>query len=100
LLVKSQDNATPLPGASITYVITYTNQGSTPLSTIRINDTTPAYTRFVNASCLPPLAAALTSCSVSVSPAAGATGAVEWTLAGSLLPSASGQVTFTVQVGP
>lgn len=97
-LVKSQDNATPLPGGRITYTITYTNQGSGAISSIRINDATPAFTLFVSAACLPPLAAGLTACSVTGSPAVGASGAIEWTLVGSLLPSASGQVSFVVDV--
>ena len=97
-LVKSQDNATPLPGGRITYTITYTNQGSGSITALRINDATPAFTRFVSAACLGPLAAGLTSCSVTVSPAAGATGAIEFTLNGALLPSATGQVSFVVDL--
>ncbi len=98
LLVKSQDNPTPLPGGRIVYTITFTNQGSGAITSIRINDNTPAFTRFVSATCLPPLAAGLSACSVTGSPAVGATGAIEWTLGGSLLPSASGQVSFVVDV--
>ena len=97
-LVKSQDNATPLPGGRIVYTITYTNQGSGSITALRINDTTPAFTRFVSASCVPPLAGGLTACSVSASPAVGATGAIEFTLSGSLLPSATGQVSFAVDL--
>ena len=97
-LVKSQDNATPLPGGRITYTIAYTNQGSGAITSIRINDTTPAFTLFVSATCLPPLAAGLSACSVTGSPAVGATGAIEWTLVGSLLPSATGQVSFVVDL--
>ena len=98
VLVKSQDNASPLPGGRIIYIIAYTNQGSGAITSIRINDITPAFTQFVSAACLPPLAAGLTACSVTGSPAVGATGAIEWTLVGSLLPSASGQVSFVVDV--
>ncbi len=97
-LVKSQDNATPLPGGRIVYTIVYTNQGSGAITSLRINDTTPEFTRFFSATCLPPLAAGLTACSVTASPAVGASGAIEWTLSGSLLPSASGQVSFVVDV--
>ena len=98
LLLKSQDNPTPLPGGRIVYTITYTNQSSGAITSIRINDITPAFTRFVSAACLPPLAAGLSACSVTGSPAVGATGAIEWTLSGALLPSASGQVSFVVDV--
>jgi uncharacterized repeat protein (TIGR01451 family) len=98
VLVKSQDNATPLPGGRINYTLAFTNQGSQPLSAIRISDATPASTRFVSAACAGPLAAGLTACTVTLSPAAGATGAVEWTLTGALLPGATGQVVFVVDV--
>ena len=97
-LVKSQDNASPLPGGRIVYTITYTNQGSGGISAIRINDATPAFTRFFSAACVAPLAAGLTACSVSASPVAGASGAIEFTLVGTLLPSATGQVSFVVDV--
>ena len=97
-LVKSQDNAAPLPGGRIVYTIVYTNQGSGAITSIRINDITPAFTRFFSAACLPPLAAGLTACSVTGSPAVGASGAIEWTLSGALLPSASGRVSFAVDV--
>ena len=97
-LLKSQDNASPLPGGRIVYTITYTNQGSGAITSIRINDVTPAFTRFVSAVCVPPLAAGLSACSVTASPAAGASGAIEFTLTGALLPSASGQVSFSVDV--
>ena len=96
--MKSQDNATPLPGGRIVYTIAYTNQGSGSITSLRINDATPAFTRFVSAACVGPLAAGLTSCSVTASPAAGATGAIEFSLNGALLPSATGQVSFVVDV--
>jgi uncharacterized repeat protein (TIGR01451 family) len=99
LLVKSQDNSSPLPGGRINYTLTFTNQGSTAISSVRINDLTPAYTRFFSAGCLAPLAAGLSSCTLTVMPAVGASGALEWLLSGSLLPGASGQVTFAVDLG-
>jgi uncharacterized repeat protein (TIGR01451 family) len=100
LLVKTQDNATPLPGGRINYTLTFTNQGSQAITSLRLSDASPAYTRFVSAACLPPLAAGLSLCTVTTNPSVGGTGPVEWTLTGSLLPSASGQVTFAVDVGP
>ena len=51
-LVKSQDNAAPLPGGRIVYTIIYTNQGSGSITSIRINDATPAFTRVVSAACV------------------------------------------------
>ena len=101
-LVKSQDNPTPLPGGRIVYTLQYSNLGSGSISALRINDSTPAFTKFVSAACLGPLAAGLTACSVTSSPPVGSSGAIEWTLTGSLLPSAAGQVSFSVDidVGP
>jgi uncharacterized repeat protein (TIGR01451 family) len=97
-LVKAQDNASPLPGSRIGYTITFTNLGSSALGNLRINDATPSYTRFASAACATPLAAGLTGCSVTASPILGASGAIEWTLTGSLAPGASGQVAFFVDV--
>ena len=97
-LVKSQDNPTPLPGGRIVYTLQYSNLGSGSISALRINDSTPAFTKFVSAACLGPLAAGLTACSVTSSPAVGSSGAIEWTLTGSLLPSAAGQVSFSVDI--
>jgi uncharacterized repeat protein (TIGR01451 family)/fimbrial isopeptide formation D2 family protein len=99
-LVKSQSTAVALPGANIVYTIDYSNNSSGALSNIVLSDAAPAFTRFVSAVCLPPLPAGVTGCSVTTQPAAGATGAIAWTLVGSLAPSARGQVRFTVQVNP
>jgi uncharacterized repeat protein (TIGR01451 family) len=98
LLVKSQDISNPLPGGRINYTLTYTNQGSTAISALRISDFTPAYTRFASAACVGPLPAGITACTVTQSPAAAAAGAVEWLLSGSLLPGAFGQVSFAVDL--
>ena len=97
-LLKSQDNATPLPGATISYTIVYTNNSSGTISSIHINDGTPAFTTFLSASCVLPLPAGVTACAVNSKPALGLTGAIEWTLTGGLLPGASGQVAFAVKV--
>ena len=97
-LLKSQDNATPLPGATISYTIVYTNNSSGTISSIRINDGTPAFTTFLSASCVLPLPAGVTACAVNSKPAIGLTGAIEWTLTGGLLPGASGQLAFAVKV--
>jgi uncharacterized repeat protein (TIGR01451 family) len=96
-LVKSVSVATAKPGDVLTYTITYRNLGAQPLSAILIRDATPAYTVFVGASC-GALGGGLGGCGVTTQPAAGATGNVTWNLAGSLLPGASGTVTFQVRV--
>ena len=98
LLVKTQDINNPLPGGRINYTLTFTNQGGTAISALRISDFTPAFTRFASAACGTPLAAGLSACNVTLSPAVGVAGAIEWLLSGSLLPSASGQVSFAVDV--
>ena len=98
VLLKSQDNATPTPGSTIGYSIVYTNNGSAAVGSIRITDGTPAFTTFLAATCVPPLPAGITACTLTRMPGVGATGAIEWTLTGSLLPGASGQVGFTVRL--
>ncbi|MGH7731459.1 MAG: transposase [Candidatus Eiseniibacteriota bacterium] len=79
------------------YTITYTNPGSEPVGSIVIQDMTPAFTLFDSASC-GPFGAGLTGCAVTTAPAAGGTGPVAWTLAGTLDPGASGSVSFRVRV--
>ncbi len=98
VLSKSQSTATPLPGSNIIYTISYTNSSNAPLSTIIINDATLSFTTFVSASCVLPLPAAISACSVTTQPAVGATGSIKWTLTGSLQPAATGQVQFTIKV--
>ena len=98
VLTKSQDTATPLPGSNIIYTISYSNSSNAPLSTIVINDATLSYTTFVSASCVLPLPAAITACSVTSQPVVGTTGPIKWTLTGSLQPAATGQVQFSIKV--
>jgi uncharacterized repeat protein (TIGR01451 family) len=98
-LTKAVNTATALPGANLTYTVNYRNDSTGPLSTIVINDTTPAYTTFVSAACgVLPLT--LTGCTVSTSPSVGATGALVWTFTGTLAPGSQGAVTFVVKVNP
>ncbi len=98
ILVKSVDVATALPGGNITYTITYTNNSSGILSNVVINDVTPSYTIYQSANCgVLPLN--LTACAIAA-PAVGATGAISYTMTGTLAPTSSGAVTFTVQVAP
>ncbi|HEX2100998.1 MAG TPA: hypothetical protein VHF69_10060, partial [Candidatus Synoicihabitans sp.] len=96
-LVKTADVATALPGALITYTITYTNNGATPLSEIVIFDQVPAYTRFESAAAAPP-AADLTGPTIVAPAVNAASGAIKWTFGGALAPGGSGVVTFVVRV--
>lgn len=97
-LEKAVDKATATPGTVITYTITYTNDSSGSLSSIVINDATPAYTLFQSASCGTPLPTGVTGCSVTTQPGSGATGTIQWTLTGNMNSAQSGTVSFSVKV--
>lgn len=97
-LVKSVSTATALPGANIVYSVVYTNNSSAALSNVVINDSTPAYTLFQSASC-GTLPLNFTACNIT-GPAVGAVGSIIYTFVGTLAPTASGTVSFTVQVQP
>lgn len=86
------------PGETLEYTITYSNNSADPLATIVVSDSTPAFTAFVSASCGAPLPANVTACTVTTQPAGGATGAIAWTLTGSLASTQSGTVTFRVSL--
>ena len=96
-LLKSVSLATARPGDTLSYTIAYSNPGPDPLSSITIQDATPPFTVFQSAAC-GALGAGLASCALTVQPAVGATGAIRWTLSGTLLAGASGSVTFRVRV--
>jgi uncharacterized repeat protein (TIGR01451 family) len=96
-LLKSVNLATALPGSTLIYTITYRNDSTGPLSAMTINDTTPAFTTFVSATCPTP-PANLTACTVSTAPTPGGVGALVWTFTGTLAPGAQGTVSFSVQV--
>ena len=93
-LVKSVDRATALPGGTITYTITYTNNSSDALSNVILHDSTPAFTTFTSAA-NGPLPGGLSGVTLSA-PSAGASGAIRWTFTGTLAPGSSGSVTFRV----
>jgi len=97
VIAKSVDRATALPGSYLVYTITYSNPGTVPINNIVIRDATPAWTVFDSAGCSA-TGAGITGCSLTQQPAAGGTGTVAWTLAGSLSPGGSGSVSFRVRV--
>jgi uncharacterized repeat protein (TIGR01451 family) len=96
-IAKSVDLATARPGDLLTYTITYTNPGTSPVTAIEIHDITPDWTVFEAATCAL-LGPGLTGCTVSAAPAVGASGAVQWTLAGALAPGGQGTVTLQVRI--
>lgn len=95
-LVKATNKATALPGDTITYTITYTNNGTGPITTLVIHDQTPTYTTYTSAA-HGPLPPSLTGC-VIAAPSVGQTGGITWTFSGSLQPGSSGTVSYTVTI--
>ncbi|MBC5781364.1 DUF11 domain-containing protein [Ramlibacter sp. USB13] len=89
-------NATP--GELLQYTLTAQNNGGGPLSTLVINDATPAFTVFVSAACPGTLPAGITGCTIASQPAAGGTGGVQWTFTGTLAASAQLVVSYQVRL--
>jgi uncharacterized repeat protein (TIGR01451 family) len=79
-----------LPGRGIRYRITVTNNGTAPTTQVRVFDTTPAFTTYTSVN-----PAAVTPGSVTIVPANGASGALEFNV-GTLNPGQSAVVTFGV----
>lgn len=98
VLVKSVDKTTAMPDSNLVYTIAYTNNSSGALSNVIINDMTPAYTLYQGASC-GVLPSNFTGCTITA-PAPDAVGSIIYTFAGTLAPTKSGAVTFTVKVQP
>ena len=98
VLTKTVDKATALAADTVTYTLTYINNSNEPLANIVINDATPAYTTFLSATCVLPLPAAITACVALPVPAVAGVGTIKWTLTGTLSPSATGQVRYSVKV--
>jgi uncharacterized repeat protein (TIGR01451 family) len=86
------------PGDTLQYTLTATNNGASSLSTLVISDSTPSFTTYVSAACPGTLPAGITGCSVSTQPAAGTSGALQWTFTGSLSSGAALVVTYRVQI--
>ena len=83
-------------GDTLEYTITYTNNSADPLAIIAVADTTPAFTTFVSAGCGAPLPPNITACAAGTQPGVGGTGAMSWTLTGTLAPQQSGTMVFRV----
>jgi uncharacterized repeat protein (TIGR01451 family) len=90
-LHKAVDKATALPGETITYTITYSNNGTEAISNIVINDSVPAFTENPIATCVMPLPANLTLCTPTINAPQ-----IQWNMTGILAPSQQGQVRFSV----
>jgi len=93
LAYSTTDIATgALPGRAIRYRITVINIGSVAATSVRVFDTTPAFTTYTATG-----PAATTRGSVTTTPADGATGALEFNI-GTLNPGESALVTFGVVI--
>lgn len=104
VLVKTVDKAAALPGDTLTYTITYSNNGLVQLSNIIISDSIPTYTSSPSACCVNPSSACLgtpaapypssiTGCTTVTTSAS-----ASWNLSGTLAPGASGQVKLSVTI--
>jgi len=89
---------TALPGNTLQYQLSVSNQGSAPVSTVVVNDATPAFTTFISAACPGTLPSGLTGCTVTLQPAVGGSGALQWTFQGSLAAGAQTSVTYQVVI--
>jgi uncharacterized repeat protein (TIGR01451 family) len=98
VLIKVVDKATAQASETVTYTLSYQNNSNASIASIVINDATPAYTNFLSATCVLPLPAAISACSVTSAPTVGSVGTIKWTLTGTLSPSATGQVRYSVKV--
>ena len=85
------------PGNVLEYILKAQNNGSEPLTTLVINDATPAFTTYVSAACPGAFPTGISACSVTT-PTINAPGDLQWTFTGSLMPSAQLSVTYQVKV--
>jgi uncharacterized repeat protein (TIGR01451 family) len=86
------------PGDTLQYTLTATNNGTQPLSTLFVSDSTTAFTGFISAACPGTLPAGISACTVTTQPLVGAQGALKWTFTGSLASGAQLVVTYRVKV--
>jgi uncharacterized repeat protein (TIGR01451 family) len=86
------------PGETLQYTLTAQNNGPSGLTTLVVNDATPAFTTFLSAACPGTLPSGITLCTVTTKPAVGGTGAVQWTFTGSLTGAAQLAVTYQVKL--
>ncbi len=93
---KSVDKEEAFPGEMITYMLTYHNYGSEPVTQVSIDDATPAYTVFVTASC-DDLPQEITGCNITT-PAVGESGEIKWELEGEFSPGRTMIVSFRVLI--
>ena len=92
-------NSQALPGQSLQYQVTFRNDTATPVSSVLIYDSVPAYGVFVSAACgtMP----TGVTCAVTKTPTVGATtGAIQWNLTGSVPANSSGNVSFNWTLAP
>jgi uncharacterized repeat protein (TIGR01451 family) len=89
-LHKSVDKAAASPGETITYTITYSNNGTQPIGNIVVHDSVPAFTHSPVATCVMPLPANITVCTPAIT-----TPSIQWNMTGTLAPSQQGQVRFS-----
>jgi uncharacterized repeat protein (TIGR01451 family) len=91
-------SVTATPGEVLQYTLTAQNNGAGPLTTLVINDATPAFTTFVSAACPGTLPTGITTCAISTQPTAGTTGSVQWTFTGSLSAGLTLTVNYQVKL--
>lgn len=87
------------PGDTLQYTLTALNSGSQALSTLLINDATPAFTTYLSAACPGILPSGISACNVSTQPSVGGQGSLQWTFTGTLASGAQLIVTYQVKVG-
>ncbi len=95
-ITKTVSASTARSGDAVTYTLTFTNNGISPITGLSINDETPAYTTYQSSRTLA-VPGGLTA-SGTTAPAPGATGALAWGFTGQLAAAASGVVQYTVIV--
>ncbi|RYD85642.1 MAG: DUF11 domain-containing protein [Verrucomicrobiaceae bacterium] len=94
VLVKSVNQATALPGQTLTCTLSFKNNSSEPLSNVVIFDATPAFSTFTSAT-TGPVPASLGQVSLTA-PSAGSAGQIRWNFTGTLAPGETGAVSFVI----